>query len=66
MAWVDVEERLPEPGVKVVVFGDYTPESVPLPRARLNSAERVRDGDTMWSSREWRGTVAIRFWWEEE
>lgn len=64
MAWVDVTERLPEPGVEVPVYGDYTPESVPLPRATLNSAERRRY-DTMWSSREWRGTVAVRFWWEE-
>ena len=64
MAWVAVTERLPEPGVQVVVFGDCTPESVPLPRASVNEAERARSFG-LWSSSEWRGTVAIRFWWEE-
>ena len=63
MAWVSVEDRLPEPGRDVPVHGDYTPEGVPKPRARIVAA---RDGFGIWDSREWRGTVGISYWWEEE
>jgi hypothetical protein len=67
MAWVDVQERLPTIGEPVIVFGDYTPPDMPLPRAALNDpkSDAARYFGP-WSSREWRGGVAIRFWWEEE
>lgn len=65
MAWISVSERLPEPGKEVFVAGDYARKN-PFPKAIL-----LRPDDShvryfgMWSSREWRGMVAIRAWWEE-
>ena len=63
MSWVSVEERLPDFDVLVPVHGDYTPEGTGKPRSYRRQDSSVRGG-WLWSSTEWRGTVAVTYWWE--
>lgn len=63
--WIDVQIRLPEPGIEVPVHGDYTPNNYPKPKARLLAeGDLHRRFGSIWNSREWRGSVAITHWWE--
>lgn len=64
MAWISVSERLPEPGVEVYVAGKYA-RKPPFPKARLETRPDVARYFGRWSSREWRGMVAIWHWWED-
>lgn len=63
--WIPISERLPPPGKLVPVHGRYTPtQGKPL-------SYRVADDDPrsafgLWHSTEWRGIVAIEYWWEEK
>ena len=67
MAWISVDERMPEIGVEVYVHGAYTPDDQPKPRARAVDPTGPKAEFTgPWESREWRGETAITHWWEEE
>lgn len=63
-AWINVEDELPPPGVKVRVDGDYIAPGSGHPLAfRCNCG--FHKGEH-WESNQWRGMVAIRRWWKEE
>lgn len=64
MPWIAVTERLPEAGKMVRVFGEHTPEGHGFPKAYLRDA--FNTDNVAWCSTEWRGTVGITHWWEEE
>jgi hypothetical protein len=68
MPWVRVEERLPPLDEEVHVAGDYTPRGYGYPLAKRVDRRSWwrRDQFWEWSSREWRGMVAIRAWWEDD
>ena len=65
--WVEVEERLPPVGAAVFVHGAFTPDGVEKPKATLLAPddEHARYFGR-WSSREWRGSVGISHWWEDD
>lgn len=61
--WIDIQERLPEPGIEVPVHGEYTPNDCPKPKARfLAPNDSRRRFGLIWESKEWRGSVAITYW----
>ena len=72
MPWIDVDERLPPMGKRVPVFGEYTPVDPKTNQViggtpyACRRPDRYAKSGWEWSSEQWRGTVAIGFWWEEE
>lgn len=61
-AWMPCDRALPFPGAQVSVRGAYTPDAVAKPQACL-APDPLARGQMRWSSREWRGMVAIEAWW---
>ncbi len=60
--WIDVNNQMPLLGRRVPVRGNHTPDGWGYPRAYLMKM----NGRLIWMSNEWRGTVAIQFWLDEE
>lgn len=61
--WIPVTERMPEMGRTFPVFGEYTPEGYGFPKAYRRDV--FGDGNIIWCSTQWRGTVGITYWWDE-
>jgi hypothetical protein len=64
MAWIDVAERMPALGKQVFVRGRYIPEGTGNPMSYRR--DLFNNGKIVWCSNEWRGTVAITHWWEQQ
>lgn len=65
--WINVQDELPPIDVLVFVKGDFAESEylADLPMARLNAPEQSQLRG-MWSSREWRGMVGVRYWWKDD
>lgn len=61
--WIDVDDRLPEIGRTVKVWGNHcaTGSVAPIAYRRLEPNSR---SEWFWSSTEWRGMSGIYWWWD--
>ncbi len=62
MNWVDVDDRMPDLGRYVKVWGTYCVDGFPAPVA----CRRVHASSVgwFWSSTEFRGSSGIFWWWD--
>ena len=66
MPWRDVDHCMPVLGRRVRVCGNYTPPGHGYPMAYLGVLKSRYCKEVRWWSTEWRGSVAIFYWWDEE
>lgn len=65
MAWIDVDDRLPDVGRWVKVWGDLCVSDYPAPVAcRRYEPNQVVPRVWFWSATEARGSNLIGWWWD--